>query len=189
MMRILLTLLFLMPAIATADLYYGIGTAWYTPDLNATEIAGLQSADDGTRITLHLYVGHTFADGTWAIEGGYEDMDSYSWRSLVGIDNKTTAVESEVVSVAVTKHFGSFYGMLGLYRWSADTNISSSVSGNSSPSLSGSNTMYGLGWDVPTPLNWLDVRLSYTKYTGFGNANELGFKHDIGLMRVDFKVF
>ena len=188
MMRILLTLLFLTPAMAAADFYFGLGAGWYNPELTSTNISGLQTADDGTRTTIRLFAGNTFGDGTWAVEGAYEDLDSYSWRTLVGIDSKSTSIEADAISVGLTKHFGSVYGLVGLYRWTADAAINSNVSGNTGSHLSGSNGMYGLGWDIET-FNWLDVRLSYTRYMGFGNSDELGFKRDLGMTRVDFKIF
>ena len=170
-------------SICKADPYLAIGQGVTKFDIDPYYIRGFQSADDSTKAVSHIAVGYDF-NNDWALEVGYEDFNSFGWRSFqVSEGQINTSVRARGIYAAGKRYFGRTYVLLGAHKTNIDADISRSIAGQNNQHISTSDVVAGLGYDIEI-FDHLGLRLSYTKFMGIGNQNLIGSKTDAGVVGI-----
>lgn len=163
-----------------ADPYVAIGQGVSKFEIDQYYISGIQSIDNATKPVSHIAIGYSWDD--WAIELGHESFGAFGYRAFKPSEGQINAqIEAETFYVAGKRYFGPFYGMLGVQKWYTDADISRSVAGTLRYHISGTNGVFGAGYQFSI-FDHLSLDVSYTKFMGIGNQSLIGSKTDAGVV-------
>lgn len=176
----LLLPLFLIPALSfcsqlvSAGFYAGASAGQSRADVDC-DLDVACNADDTGR-AMKAYIGNRFSPNLGA-EFGYVDLGKFKISgadSVLGTANGSIKAKGFLAAGTGTLPLGTFdlFGKVGLFRWDADVDVSSSV-GSGSNSASGTDPMFGVGAAFNLGQN-LALRAEWERFKDIGDKNSTG---------------
>ncbi len=176
MKKVVLAALFAISSPVFAQGYVGIGFGQASVDIDAGLIAGVQPSIDDTDTSFKVF-GGAFINPNFGLEVGYIDFGESSVRWDDGVDYIQDTAEASALYFAAIGALpindrASLLVKAGFASWDLDATETSSLGFGGSISESGTDPMFGVGFQYDAG-NIL-LRAEFERFTDLGNEDTIG---------------